>query len=302
MNASLDQLLQHPHLWRATAQRGFSGSGLSTGFATLDGALEQAGWPQDGLIELLSDQQGIGELRTLLPTLKTLTHNEDRWVAWVAPPHLLSAPALEAAGLRLDRLLLIHPKTPQEQLWAMEQALKSGTCSALLGWLDPRHVTPQVLRRLQLAARSGGTLAFLFRPEAAAQKASPAELRLRLEAGENAQEVRLHVLKRRGGWPLEPFELALNDPLSQQLGQQLEQQLGTAFPGPLPRENAVPASPLATTALESSAKGSAETPRRLWAPRGPFRDAVGAPPEAPPRSTPLAHRPGGKGSSQAARH
>jgi cell division inhibitor SulA len=294
MNASLDQLLQHPHLWRATAQRDFSRSGLSTGFTTLDGALEQAGWPQDGLIELLSDQQGIGELRTLLPTLKTLTQNEDRWVAWVAPPHLLSAPALEAAGLRLDRLLLIHPKTPQEQLWAMEQALKSGTCSALLGWLDPRHVTPQVLRRLQLAARSGGTLAFLFRPEAAAQEASPAELRLRLEAGEHAQEVRLHVLKRRGGWPLEPFELALSDPLSQQLGM--------AFPGPLPRENAVPASPLAATLLEPSAKGAAEPPRRLWAPRGPFRDAAGAPPEAPSRSTPLAHRPGGNGSPQAARH
>ena len=294
MNASLDQLLQHPHLWRATAQRDFSRSGLSTGFATLDGALEQAGWPQDGLIELLSDQQGIGELRTLLPTLKTLTQNEDRWVAWVAPPHLLSAPALEAAGLRLDRLLLIHPKTPQEQLWAMEQALKSGTCSALLGWLDPRHVTPQVLRRLQLAARSGGTLAFLFRPEAAAQEASPAELRLRLEAGEHAQEVRLHVLKRRGGWPLQPFELALSDPLSQQLGM--------AFPERLPREKAGPASPLAATALEPSAKGAAETPRRLWAPRGPFRDAVGAPPEAPSRSTPLAHRPGGNGSPQAARH
>lgn len=283
MNASLDQLLQHPHLWRATAQRDFSGSGLSTGFATLDGALEQAGWPQDGLIELLSDQQGIGELRTLLPTLKTLTQNEDRWVAWVAPPHLLSAPALEAAGLRLDRLLLIHPKTPQEQLWAMEQALKSGTCSALLGWLDPRHVTPQVLRRLQLAARSGGTLAFLFRPEAAAREASPAELRLRLEAGESAQEVRLHILKRRGGWPLEPFELALNDPLSQ--------QLGTASGGP------VPAPP-----LEASSKGTAETPRRLWAPRGPFRDAPGAPAEAPPRATPLAHRPGDNGSPQAARH
>jgi len=298
MNASLDQLLQHPHLWRATAQRGFSGSGLSTGFATLDGALEQAGWPQDGLIELLSDQQGIGELRTLLPTLKTLTQSEDRWVAWVAPPHLLSAPALEAAGLRLDRLLLIHPKTPQEQLWAMEQALKSGTCSALLGWLDPRHVTPQVLRRLQLAARSGGTLAFLFRPEAAAQEASPAELRLRLEAGENAQEVRLHVLKRRGGWPLEPFELALNDPLSQQLSPAPEITSG----GPMPVSIGIPAQPLAAASLEPSSKGAAETPRRLWAPRGPFRDAAGAPPEAPPRSTPRAHRPGGDGTPQAARH
>ena len=298
MNASLDQLLQHPHLWRATAQRGFSGSGLSTGFATLDGALEQAGWPQDGLIELLSDQQGIGELRTLLPTLKTLTQSEDRWVAWVAPPHLLSAPALEAAGLRLDRLLLIHPKTPQEQLWAMEQALKSGTCSALLGWLDPRHVTPQVLRRLQLAARSGGTLAFLFRPEAAAQEASPAELRLRLEAGENAQEVRLHVLKRRGGWPLEPFELALNDPLSQQLNPSPELSSG----GPMPVSIGIPAQPLAAASPEPSSKGAAETPRRLWAPRGPFRDAAGTPPEAPPRSTPQAHRPGGDGTPQAARH
>jgi hypothetical protein len=180
----------------------------------------------------------------------------------------------------------------------MEQALKSGTCSALLGWLDPRHVTPQVLRRLQLAARSGGTLAFLFRPEAAAQEASPAELRLRLEAGENAQEVRLHVLKRRGGWPLEPFELALNDPLSQQLSPAPEITSG----GPMPVSIGVPAQPLAAASLEPSSKGAAETPRRLWAPRGPFRDAAGAPPGASPRSTPQAHRPGGDAPPQAARH
>jgi hypothetical protein len=161
----------------------------------------------------------------------------------------------------------------------MEQALKSGTCSALLGWLDPRHVTPQVLRRLQLAARSGGT-------------------RLRLEAGENAQEVRLHVLKRRGGWPLEPFELALNDPLSQQLSPSPEITSG----GPRPVSIAIPAQPLAAASLEPASKGAAETPRRLWAPRGPFRDAAGAPPEAPPQATPRAHRPGGDGTPQAARH
>ena len=87
----------------------------------------------------------------------------------------------------------------------MEQALKSGTCSALLGWLDPRHVTPQVLRRLQLAARSGGTLAFLFRPERGPGgfpgRATPASGSRR-----SAQEVRLR--SEASGAGLEPFELA----------------------------------------------------------------------------------------------
>jgi cell division inhibitor SulA len=250
MNASLDQLLQHPKLWRATASSTLPGPRQSTGFANLDDALDHAGWPQDGLIELLADTQGIGELRALLPTLRTLTQKEDRWVAWVAPPHLPSAQALEAAGVRLDRLLLIHPKTPQEQLWALEQALKSGTCSALLGWLDPRHVTHQVLRRLQLAARQGGTLAFLFRPEAAAQEASPAELRLRLEATDEPGTVALHILKRRGGWPLGPLQLTLQDPLSQRLC--------------LPEEAPVPQQ------------------RRLWVPRGPFRESLNPNPTAAP--------------------
>ena len=113
MNASLDQLLQHT---RGAPRHGgvFRVRGLSTGFATLDGALEQAGWPQDGLIELLSDQQGIGELRTSYPPQKP--SRKWRTAAACAPPFALRASPLEAAGLRLDRLLLIHPKTPQEQL------------------------------------------------------------------------------------------------------------------------------------------------------------------------------------------
>ena len=162
----------------------------------------------------------------------------------------------------------------------MEQALKSGTCSALLGWLDLRHVTSGAAAPTA-GSPQRGHLAFLFRPESAAQEASPAELRLRLEAGGNAQEVRLHVLKRRGGWPLEPFELALNDPLSQQLGPQLEM----ASDEPRPLDVTIPVLPLAA-APSSLPSEAAETPRRLWPPgalpgrrRCAFRDttSVGAP-------------------------
>ena len=46
-------------------------------------------------------------------------------------------------------------------LWAMEQALRSGACSAVLGWAAPCEL--QALRRLQLAAEQSRCLAVLFR-------------------------------------------------------------------------------------------------------------------------------------------
>jgi hypothetical protein len=52
------------------------------------------------------------------------------------------------------------------------------------------------LRRLQLAAESGGALAFLFRPAHSAGKSSPAALRLQLHA--DAGEVDIEILKCRG--------------------------------------------------------------------------------------------------------
>ena len=70
---------------------------------------------------------------------------------------------------------------------------------------------------------------------------------------------------------------------------------------PRPLDVTIPVLPLAAAPLKPSSE-AAETPRRLWAPRGPFRDAAGAPSETPPRSAPLAHHSGGDGTPQAARH
>ena len=49
-------------------------------------------------------------------------------------------------------------------LWAMEQALRSGLCAAVIAW--SKSAARPVLRRLQLAA-AGSRLAVLFRPPAA---------------------------------------------------------------------------------------------------------------------------------------
>jgi cell division inhibitor SulA/protein ImuA len=199
ISSPVETLLRHPQLWRAGRLEA-DDPVLPTGYAGLDALLAGGGWPANGVIELLCDRVGIGELRLLGPALTALTHAEPRWVLWLAPPHIPYAPALTALDIDIRRMLLVHPRQPRDALWALEQALRSGTCGAALAWLDERTLKTAELRRLKLAAREGGTLCVLFRPESAARHTSMAELRLRLApAGDAALGV--EILKRRGGWP-----------------------------------------------------------------------------------------------------
>ena len=192
---SLDDLLRHPKLWRAREQFGTTQPpGLPTGFAALDRCLPGGGWPQQGLIEILTDHYGIGELSLLIPALATLCREEHEggWLAWVSPPYQPYAPALAACGIEVGRLLVVRAQ-PAE--WAMEQSLRSGACSAVLGWAAFRE--QQSLRRLQLAAEQSRCLAVIFRRLRDGNEPSPAVLRIALEAGRDGLEAR--ILKSRGG-------------------------------------------------------------------------------------------------------
>jgi hypothetical protein len=195
--AALDDLLQHPALWRARDQVGSAQPvGLPTGFAELDRCLPGNGWPRKGLIEILADQHGIGELSLLIPALATLCAEPDGgWLAWVSPPYQPYAPALAASRIDVRRVLVVRA---QQAIWAMEQALHSGACSAVLGWTALHEV--KILRRLQLAAEQSQCLAVLFRPPGDRSIPSPAVLRLALEVGRKG--LRVHVIKSRGGRPI----------------------------------------------------------------------------------------------------
>jgi hypothetical protein len=201
---SVDDLLrQYPALWRARESGGPGSAppGLPTGFTALDRSLPGGGWPQQGLIEILTDRHGIGELSLLMPALATLCRGHEvagagGWLAWVAPPYQPYAPALAAAGIDVRRVLVVRGASPPE--WAMEQALRSEACSAVLGWSNPRALT--ALRRLQLAAEQARCLAVLFRPTQAGEQPSPAILRLELQGSPSGLQVR--VVKSRGGRPV----------------------------------------------------------------------------------------------------
>lgn len=198
--SSIDELLRHPGLWRAREQDASTQqSGLPTGFSALDHCLPGGGWPRQGLIEVLTDHHGIGELQLLMPALAALCSEEREggWLAWIAPPYQPYAPALAACGIAIDRVLVVRARPA---FWAMEQALRSSACSAVLGWCEPGELRGmQGLRRLQLAAEQSQCLAVLFRRRQEAAEPSPAVLRVVLEADREGLTVR--VVKNRGGRP-----------------------------------------------------------------------------------------------------
>lgn len=200
---ALPDLRQRGDVWLANEGLASPRPGLPTGHATLDAELPGGGWPSGDMTELLTDCHGQGEVSLLLP-LFARASREEGWLAWVAPPAIPNAGALAAAGVITPRMLVIATATAGETVWALRQALESGACSAVAGWLDTQDTA--LLRRLQLAARDSTAPLLLFRPAAAAHAASPAALRLRLSAGPG-QSLDIDVFKRRGRPASHPVRL-----------------------------------------------------------------------------------------------
>jgi cell division inhibitor SulA/protein ImuA len=202
---SLHDLLARPDIWRGDAHGAIAQPVVSSGFTPLDAALPGGGWPLGVLTEVLPAHEGIGELRLLGPALASIARS-GRMIAWIAPPHLPYAPALAAAGIDLARIVIVKTRTPQETLWATEQALAANACGAVLAWpaTKPAPRFPE-LRRLQLAVEGGRGIAAIFRPPEAARESSPAVLRIALETAAGALAVR--ILKRRGAPLAQPIVL-----------------------------------------------------------------------------------------------
>jgi cell division inhibitor SulA len=167
---------------------------VASGFASLDRELPGGGWPESALTELLADAEGIGELQLLLPALKRLAQAGE-WVALVAPPHVPYAPAFAGRGIDPTRVIVVEAAEDKQRWWAAEQVLRSNSAGALLFW--PKTLGDQRMRRLQLAAQEGKTLAFLFAPTTRAAQPSPAPLRLRLSL--SGHRLSIDIFKRRGG-------------------------------------------------------------------------------------------------------
>lgn len=196
----LSVLLDARQVWRGRAA-GIPAGDQPTGWRALDAVLPAGGWPEASLSEILLPVDGVGELRLVLPTLARLTQSR-RNVVIVSPPYAPCVAGWRQQGVDMRRVEIVDA-VEKDVLWATEQCLRSGSCAAVLAW--PRQADDRALRRLQVAAVTGQALAFVFRDRSHLSNASPAALRLELEALPRPQ---IWVRKCRGGAvPTQPIPL-----------------------------------------------------------------------------------------------
>lgn len=189
---ALDASLLRSHVWRGDERAEVTVASIPSGFADLDALLPGNGWPRAAVTELSAPRTGAGELSLLVPALARLSA-EDKWIALVSPPHLPYAPALAGARVDLSRLLIVQAADGADTLWAMEQALSSGACSAVIGW--PSFVNERALRRLQLATEKGQAFGAYY---ASGQATSSSLAALRLQLFPASGKLGIRILKIRG--------------------------------------------------------------------------------------------------------
>lgn len=195
-HAVLDKLVnQTPHLWRAGARQTEQTKnklGLDTGFLALNTLLKTRGWPVNSVIEIQVDQWGQGELQILLPLMARLSQQQQQ-LAWIAPPYIPYAPALQAAGIDLNYLLIIEQSEASDAAWAAEKCLRHAAAALVLFCLPKIDI--RSIRRLQIAADTGGSLGVLLHCGKIRQ--TPVSLRIKTRYVE--QGLCVQILKSRFG-------------------------------------------------------------------------------------------------------
>ncbi len=140
---------------------------IGTGCEALDRLLPGGAFAAGMLVEWLAEGRGsgAGSLAMVVARQAVLQRQGslvvvDRWRRFYPP-------AAVAWGIDPSKLIVVRGDTTkkmaaQEELWAIDQALRCPGVSAVWTWID--RLDPRAFRRLQLAAETGQTLGLLVRP------------------------------------------------------------------------------------------------------------------------------------------
>jgi protein ImuA len=100
--------------------------------------------------------------KRVAPSLRLIWISEDMALAESGAPH---GSGLDAFGLAPEQLVTVSAAHRRDLLWAMEEALRCGATTAVIGEMRAGTIDGVAIRRLSLAAAESGTLAFLLRTE-----------------------------------------------------------------------------------------------------------------------------------------
>lgn len=204
---------------------------FSSGATAIDRLLPGGGLRYGMLVEWLSERGGSGAATLGLLTAREACRSGGTLVV-IDRAQTFYPLAAAAWGIDLKRMIVVHPRSARDELWAAVQALCSPAVAAMWAAID--RLESRAFRRLQLAAQAGRTLGLLLRPARVRGQPSWADVQLwvgrkrgqnyfsRLEMNRSLfsegkigltpfSGVQVRVLRSRGGRPGGAATLEIDD-------------------------------------------------------------------------------------------
>lgn len=200
----LSDIMHSGLVWQLKQEEKASAPAIDSGFTVLNEQLVWGGWPVGGLSEIVYGDCGNGEVSLLLPALARIS--QSACVACLKPPQGIYWHGLPQT-LKTRNFLILEPSA-KDELWAAEQALRSGCFGALIFWpSQPLSFTQY--RRLQILCGEHQACGFIMMPSE--RPNTPCRLRLGLKRLKD-QRLSVTLIKHPGMCGQHSFQLALSAP------------------------------------------------------------------------------------------
>ena len=137
-------------------------SAMGLGLEFMSEAFPEGQFPLGAVHELISEGKEAASSTAGFTSriLSGLMKNGGATV-WIGKSPILFPPALKAFGIPPDKVIFIDLKKEKDILWAMEEALKCASLSAVIGEIPELSFTHS--RRFQLAVEQSKTTGFILR-------------------------------------------------------------------------------------------------------------------------------------------
>lgn len=135
---------------------------VDVGLGPICGAFPGGVFPVGAVHEFISmDAEDAVSASGFLTGLLSSIMGAQGTALWISSARTLFPPALKMFGIQPDRVLFVDLKKERDVLWVMDESLKCGALTAVIG--EMKDITFTESRRLQLAVEQSQVTGFLLR-------------------------------------------------------------------------------------------------------------------------------------------
>lgn len=139
-----------------------AGNRFESGLGVIENSFPNSVFPTGAVHEFLSDvQENAVASNAFISALLGRLAQENGTCLWIGNKRTIFPPALKLFGLQPNKIVFIDLKKEKDVLWAVEEALKCASLSAVVGELS--NLTFMESRRLQLAVEESHVTGFIHR-------------------------------------------------------------------------------------------------------------------------------------------